>query len=149
MQLMTDFAADAPHVVAPDRPIEHALSDMVGFGVRLLLVVRDGSVLGIVTSYDLMGERPIQFLQASARDGAHPRHVDVQVGDVMTTMADTRPLNYRWVLHATVGEVAGQFRNRPDSHLLVVEDGPAAGEVSLRGVFSRTRLERQLEKRPR
>lgn len=145
LRLMTDFAAEAPHVVAPDRPIEHALRDMIGFGVRLLLVVRDGNVLGIVTSYDLMGERPIQFMQPSSRDGAHPRHVDVQVGDVMTTVTDTRPLRYRWVANATVGEIATLFRSRADSHLLVVEDGPSSGEVYLRGIFSRTRLARQLD----
>jgi len=142
--LMTDLASEAPHVVAPDRSIDEALRDMVAFGVRLLLVVRDDEVIGIVSSYDIMGERPIQFLQDPFKARVPHRHVDVRVEDIMTSVADARPLRYHWVQQATVGEVAAEFRERADMHLLVVEDGPRPGEVVVRGIFSRTRLERQL-----
>jgi CBS domain-containing protein len=144
LSLMTDLATEAPHVVAPERPIDDALHDMIAFGVRLLLVVRDREIVGVITSYDIMGERPIQFLQDPFRSGTPHRHADIQVGDIMTTIEDAQPLRYRWVSDATVGEVAALFRARPDTHLLVVEDGRSRGEVVVRGIFSRTRLERQL-----
>jgi CBS domain-containing protein len=141
---MTDLAAEAPHIVAPDRSIDEALNDMIAFGVRLLLVARDGDVVGIISSYDILGERPIQFLQDPFRSGVPHRHTDVRVGDIMTTIAEAMPLRHQWVSRATVGEVVAVFRERPDMHLLVVEDGPAAGEILVRGIFSRTRLARQL-----
>jgi CBS-domain-containing membrane protein len=147
--LMTDLATEAPHVVPPERPIDDALRDMIAFGVRLLLVVRDTEVVGVVTSYDIMGERPIQFLEDPFRSEKPHRHADIRVGDIMTTLGDARPLRYRWVSDATVGEVVALFRARSDTHLLVVQDGAQPGEVIVRGIFSRTRLERQLGGLPR
>ncbi|HXQ32205.1 MAG TPA: CBS domain-containing protein [Steroidobacteraceae bacterium] len=147
---MTDLATEVPHVVAPERPIDDALRDMIAFGVRLLLVVRDSEVIGIITSYDIMGERPLQFLQDPFRGERTHRHADVRVEDVMTRIDDTRPLRHRWVSEATAGEVAALFRARSsDTHLLVVEEGRYPGEVVVRGIFSRTRLERQLGAPPR
>jgi CBS domain-containing protein len=142
--LMTDLASEAPHVVAPERSIDDALRDMVYFGVRLLLVARDEEVLGVVSSYDIMGERPIQFLQDPFKGRVPHRHADVRVEDIMTTLAEAQPLRLSWVEQATVAEIAALFRERPDMHVLVVEDGAAPGEVVVRGIFSRTRLERQL-----
>ncbi len=130
--------------MAPDRSIDDALHDMIVFGVRLLLVARDDEVVGIVSSYDVMGERPIQFLHDPFKARIPHRHADVSVGDIMTSVADARPLRHRWVEQATVAEVGAIFRERPDMHLLVVEDGALPGEVVVRGIFSRTRLERQL-----
>jgi CBS domain-containing protein len=144
MALMTDLAAEAPHVVTPERRIDDALGDMIAFGVRLLLVVRDGDVVGVVTSYDIMGERPIQFLHDPLRSGTPLRHADIQTGDIMTPIEDAHPLRYQWVSGATVREVVALFRARSDTHLLVVEDGTQPGEVIVRGIFSRTRLERQV-----
>ena len=117
---------------------------MIGFGVRLLLVVHDDEVLGVITSYDITGERPIQFLQDPFRSGKPHRHADVTVADIMTPVAEIRPLRLGWVASATVADVATLFRTRPDSHLLVAEDEPEGGVV-IRGIFSRTRIERQLD----
>ena len=142
--VMTDLAIETPHVVAPDRSIDEALREMVYFGVRLLLVAREQNVVGTISSYDIMGERPIQFLQDPFKAKVPHRHEDVRVEDVMTKIGDAAPLLYRWVAEASVGEIASLFRERSDMHLLVVEDGTADGEVVVRGIFSRTRLERQL-----
>jgi CBS domain protein len=142
--LMTDLATEVPHVVTPERPIDDALRDMIAFGVRLLLVVRDSEVIGLISSYDIMGERPVQFLQDPFRGERTHRHADVHVEDIMTTIEDARPLRYRWVSEATAGEVAALFRARSDTHLLVVQDGKRSGEVVVRGIFSKTRVERQL-----
>jgi CBS domain-containing protein len=143
IDVMTDLAIEAPHVVAPERQIDDALHDMIGFGVRLLLVVRDHEVVGVVTSYDIMGERPIQFLQDPFKSGTPHRHADVRVADVMTPIEDTRPLRLRWVRGATVGDIAALFRDTSDSHLLVAEDAETGPGVVIRGIFSRTRLDRQ------
>jgi CBS domain-containing protein len=144
LDVMTDLAAEAPHVVGPERPIDDALRDMVAFGVRLLLVVREPSVVGVVTSYDILGERPIQFLQDPYRSGKPHRHADITVADIMTPIEAIQPLRFRWVAAATAADVAALFRARPDTHLLVAEEEPG-GEMIIRGIFSRTRLERQLD----
>ena len=144
LDVMTDLATETAHVVAPDRQIDDALHDMILFGVRLLLVVHDQAVIGIITSYDIMGERPIQFLQDPFRSTVPHRHVDVRVADIMTPIAEVRPLRMRWVSRASVADVAAVFRSNDDTHLIVAEDDPGGGVV-IRGIFSRTRLERQLD----
>ncbi len=137
---MTDLTTEAAHVVAPERHIDDALHDMIMFGVRLLFVVQEGAVLGIVTSYDISGERPMQVLQPG--DRPH-RHADITVADVMTPTGELKPLRFSWVARATAADVAALFRTRPETHLLVAER-EMAGAVLIRGIFSRTRLERQL-----
>lgn len=143
LEAMTDLATEAAHVVAPDRRIDDALHDMIAFGVRLLLVVQERAVLGVVTSYDITGERPIQFLQDPFLGAKPHRHSDVTVADVMTPVGEIRPLRLGWVRSATVAGVAALFGSRADTHLLVADD-ERDGAVVIRGIFSRTRLERQL-----
>jgi CBS domain-containing protein len=144
LDAMTDLATEAAHVVTPERQIDEALRDMIAFGVRLLLVVSDHDVLGAITSYDISGERPIQFLQDPFRSGKPHRHADITVADIMTPVGEIRPLRLGWVAGATAADVAALFRSRPDTHLLVAEDEPGGGVV-IRGIFSRSRLERQLD----
>jgi len=144
LDVMTDLASETAHVVAPDRHIDAALHDMILFGVRLLLVVHEQVVTGIVTSYDIMGERPIQFLQDPFRSTVPHRHADVRVADIMTPIANVRPLRMKWVSRASVADVAALFRSTDETHLLVADDEPD-GSVVIRGIFSRTRLERQLD----
>ena len=146
LDVMTDLATEAAHVVAPDRQIDDALHDMILFGVRLLLVVHEQVVTGIITSYDIMGERPIQFLHDPFRSERPHRHADIRVADIMTPIAEIRPLRLRWVAAATVADIAELFRMRNDTHLLVADD-TTRGEMVIRGIFSRSRLERQLDGR--
>jgi CBS domain-containing protein len=144
LEAMTDLATESAHVVTPERQIDDALRDMMAFGVRLLLVVSGHEVLGVITSYDITGERPIQFLQDPFRSGTPHRHADVIVADIMTPVGEIVPLRLGWVAGATVADVAALFRTRADSHLLVAEDEPGGAAV-IRGIFSRTRLARQLD----
>lgn len=145
LDAMTDLASEAAHVVTSGRQIDEALRDMIAFGVRLLLVVHDHDVLGVITSYDITGERPIQFLQDPFRSGVPHRHADVTVADIMTPVSEIRPLRLAWLAGATVADVAALFRSRPDTHLLVAEDEPGGG-VAIRGIVSRSRLQRQLDR---
>ena len=146
LEVMTDLATDAAHVVGPDRQIDEALRDMIAFGVRLLIVVRDGDVVGMITSYDITGERPLQVMQDPGASTKPLRHSDIVVADVMTPIGQIRPLRLRWVDGASAGEIEALFRGVGETHLLVAED-EGGGRAVIRGIFSRTRLERQLDGR--
>lgn len=137
-RVMTDFTRDLPVTVNPDRSIDDALRDMIVAGVRALLVVRADSVLGLITSYDIQGERPLQFLASSG----FSRHDEIAVGHIMTPWADVTKLDMEWVSHARVTDVDRHFRRTLASHIVVTERG-GGGEM-IRGLFSRTRIDRQL-----
>src|SRR5487761_1913324 len=53
---ITDFTREHPITVEEDRQIDAALEDMIRFGVRALLVVRERRIVGLLTSYDIQGE---------------------------------------------------------------------------------------------
>ena len=142
-ELMTDFERTTPLTVSPDRHIDAALQDMVVGGVRSLLVVEDGQLLGFVTAADLQGEKPIQFLQSPYCESYPCKHADVHVRDVMTPLAELTLLDHAALERVTAGDVLTLLRLEGLSHLLVMQ-AAVAGERSVRGVFSRTRLERSL-----
>ncbi|HEX3842934.1 MAG TPA: CBS domain-containing protein [Steroidobacteraceae bacterium] len=139
---MTDFTWDMPISVAVDRFVDDALRDMIVAGVRALLVMRGEVVVGLITSYDIQGERPLQFLNASG----FARHSDIEVGHIMTPWDKVATIDVPWVSSASVGDVVERFRRERDSHLVVVEYAEQGG-VYVRGMFSRAKIERQLGRR--
>lgn len=137
---MTDFTAQSPVLVAAERPIDDALRDMMVAGVRALLVTRDEKVIGLVTSYDIQGERPLQFLNRSGLT----RHDEIQVGHIMTPWERVSTLDWAAVRAACVSDIAAQFQaQRTTTHIVVLERAEQ-GSATVRGLLSRTELERQL-----
>ena len=147
-ELMTDFERTPPLTVAPSRHIDAALQDMVVGGVRSLLVVDEGELLGLVTAADLQGEKPIQFLQSPMCSSFPCKHSDVQVGDVMTPLYQLTTLDDATLHRTTAGEVLALLQLENLTHVLVMQSS-GSGDCSVRGVFSRTRLERSLTATPR
>jgi len=138
-RVITDFAHEHPITVTEQRRIDDALEDMICFGVRALLVVRGDKVTGLITSYDIQGERPLQFLQSST----YTRHDEIQVGHVMTALERVPALDWEEVREATVADIVELFADTTATHLIVLESG-VDGSVLVRGLISRTRLGRQL-----
>lgn len=136
---MNDFSRQYPVTVDEDRPIGVALSDMARLGVRSLVVVNELNVVGLITSYDIEGERPIQYIQQF--HGV--RRNEVPVGQVMTRWRDLVTLSWPAVRTARVADVLQALRDTNLMHLLVV-DTEGDGSTSVRGLFSRARIERQL-----
>lgn len=137
--LMTDFFLNAPVTVAADRLVDDALRDMIAAGVRALLVMRGEVVVGLITSYDIQGERPLRFLNASG----FTRHSDIEVGHIMTPWDQVPTIDAPWAYSASVADVVAHFRRKQDSHFVVVEYADQGGAF-VRGLFSRTEIERQL-----
>lgn len=139
-RVMTDFTNQPPVLVAAERLIDDALRDMMVAGVRALLVTRGEKVIGLITSYDIQGERPLQFLNNSG----FTRHDEIQVGHIMTPWERVPTLEWDAVRTARVEEIAELFKaRRATTHIVVLERADHGGTV-VRGLFSRTQLERQL-----
>ena len=137
--VMTDFVLNTPVTVPADRFIDDALCDMITAGVRALLVTRGEVVVGLITSYDIQGERPLQFLNASG----FTRHSDIEVGHIMMPWDTVPTIDVPWVSLASVADVVGRFRRNRDSHFVVVAYTEQGGAF-VRGMFSRAEVERKL-----
>ncbi|HEX4051587.1 MAG TPA: CBS domain-containing protein [Steroidobacteraceae bacterium] len=139
LHVLTDFSWELPSVIEVHKSIDEALQRMIAAGVRALLVVRDDHVLGLVTSYDIQGERPLQILRASN----YTRHDEIEVGDVMTPWSALSTLNWPAAEVARVHYLEDALGATRASHILLIEHDEYQ-RVTVRGLLSRKRLERQL-----
>jgi CBS-domain-containing membrane protein len=139
LEVMTDLERVAAVTIDPEASIEHAMRVMVRRNVRLLLVVNvDNEIVGLITSTDLLGEKP--FLHLQEHGG---RRADVQVRDIMTPHERLEALPMRDVRAARVGHVLETLKASRRQHALVVESD-AEGHPMVRGIFSASQLSRQL-----
>lgn len=138
--VVTDFTREHPVTVEDDRQIDDALQDMIRLGVRSLLVHKEQRIVGLITSYDIQGERPIQFLQNSN----FSRHGDIRVGDIMTPWAKLVGVDWVRLQSVDIGDVLGLFKDTGLTHLLVLEANQGGSRTVLRGLISRARIERRL-----
>jgi hypothetical protein len=137
---ITDFKRDYPMTVDAERQIDDALTDMIRLGVRALLVAKEQRLVGLVTSYDIQGERPMQFLQSSN----YSRHQDIRVMHVMTPWDELFALDWEAVESARAGELLAVFELKNLTHLLIVEIDRKNSQSVVRALASRARLLRQL-----
>jgi CBS domain-containing protein len=138
LRAMTDFTSKFAITVEPERQIDAALADMARLSVRAMLVVRGESVVGLVTSYDIEGRRAERFAeQFQVARG------DIRVGDIMTGWEDLPTLDWHTLQTARISDVLEIFEGIGVMHLLVIESDERGAEV-LRGLISRSRIERQL-----
>jgi CBS domain-containing protein len=139
VHVVTDFVFEQPAIVPEELSIDDALREMIRAGVRALLVVRDEVVTGLITSYDIQGERPLQFLTESG----YRRHDEIEVGHIMTPWARVPTLDWQALGRARVADLVASFRSTSATHVVLVEHTDQ-GRGAVRGLISRTRLERQL-----
>ena len=137
---ITDFTREYPVTVGEDRHIDLALEDMIHLGVRAMLVMREQRIVGLITSYDIQGERPLQFLQSSN----YTRHQDVRVGHIMTPWDKLLALDWESVQSARAGDLLDVLEQAGLTHLLVIETSKKNTLPIVRALVSRARLARQL-----
>lgn len=139
IDVMTDLSRVAAVTIDALETLETAGRRMLRRGVRLLIVEDEhGYVNGLLTSTDLLGEKPMQFAQ---RSGMTRR--DLLVQHIMTPHAEIEMLHLKDVLHAKVGNVVATLKKTGRRHALVV-DGAAAEEQKVRGIFSASQIGKQL-----
>ncbi|KZC21576.1 hypothetical protein RHOFW104R3_20645 [Rhodanobacter denitrificans] len=143
LMAMVDFHWVCPVTVEPEHKIDDALQNMIGARVRTLLVMAEAHMIGLITAYDIQGQKPLQFLRGS--DCIHPkcRHEDIEVADIMTPLATLPMLRLEDVLRARIGDILETFRETHQTHLLVT-DRHGGQATMVRGLISLTEIERRL-----
>lgn len=137
--VMTDLTQVKAATTGPQTPLHHAEQLMIYQGVRMLFVVSEmPSLLGLITSTDLRGDRAVRIVQER---GLH--HDELTVGDVMTGLALLDAVELDAMRTATVRNLIATLKRHGRNHLLVVESGGAV-PLRVRGVISRAQIERQL-----
>jgi CBS domain-containing protein len=144
--VMTDFSERNLVSVDAKIPVDTALEAMKHAGVRSAFVLDDdrARVLGLVTAHDILGEKPIRYLQSIGCTHLTCTRDDVKVENVMERAEEWLVARMEDVQQATVGAVLETFKKAGRTHIPVVEDGDG-GAPRLRGIFSAAKLMRLTE----
>lgn len=139
LQAMTDLSVVPTATTLPELLLEQANASMIQHGVRLL-VVTDVSdrIVGLITSTDLLGEKPVLVAQKKG-----VKRGDLTVADVMVPVENIDILPFEEVRKACVGDVVATLKTAARAHALVVAEG-RDGRNLLGGIFSASQIARQL-----
>lgn len=142
LSVMTDFRERSSVTVSETLTIDAALEHMKHTGVRCAFAVDEAQrvVVGLVTAYDIMGEKPMRLMQASSTARSQLR-----VKDLMTRLPDVRVVEVRLVERHTVADVARLFDESLLTHIVVTELDEH-GAPRLRGILSASKVRRLLSR---
>ena len=140
LQVMTDLTQMRAATTSRWTTLRQAEQTMIYQGVRMLFVVTDmPAVEGLITATDLHGDRQMRAVHERGL-----RYDDLCVADVMTEVAMLDAVDFDRLRSATVGDAIATIKRQGRHHLLVVEAATAHTPRRLRGVVSRSQIERQL-----
>ncbi|MFZ1851762.1 MAG: CBS domain-containing protein [Nitrosomonas sp.] len=140
LDVMTDLRKTQAAVISPETPMEIANTYMIQRGVRTLLVVHDKKNLaGIITATDILGEKPMRFIQQR-----NIKHNEILVADIMTPLKKLEAIPLEEIEHARVGNVIASLHQSGRLHALVAENVKHLGLSKICGIFSWTQIEKQL-----
>jgi CBS domain-containing protein len=136
LAVMTDLREVAAVTTRPEEPMDRAHVLMIQRGVRLLFVLGpDGALAGVVTAADVLGEKPMRFMQSRAI-----AHAEITVADLMTAATMLEALSMQDVAQMRVGHIVATLKAVRRQHVMVAEEGG----TRVRGLFSASQVARQL-----
>lgn len=140
--VMTDLRQQAAVTIEPGVTIGWALQRMRTVGVRLLFVVNNQKeVLGLITSTDIQGERPMQLHRE-----LNIRREEIMVRDIMTPQEQLEVLYMDDVMRASVGDIVSTLKRVGRRHALVLDEDPRSERFAVRGIFSISQIGKQLNR---
>jgi CBS domain-containing protein len=104
----------------------------------LFVTAADGHLVGLVTTTDILGERPVRI--------SHARGIsrnELVVSDVMTPIDSIVAMRIEDVRAAKVGHIVASLKQAGRHHELVAEK-LANGNTCIRGIFSASQIARHL-----
>ncbi len=137
--VMTDFSKVAAITMGPCATLDAAEQRMIASGVRLLLVTdQSNAILGIITSTDLQGDRPVKYLQEVGG-----KREDIFLRDIMTPADRIEVLYMVDVETAHVGNIVETMKRVGRQHALVIDLDENKQQI-VRGLFSTKQISKQL-----
>ena len=138
--VMTDLGQVTTYITELSKPLGKAQEIMVKRGIRMLLVCDiNDQILGLITSRDIMGDKPSRIM---AKAGC--RWEDLVVADIMTLGSKLEVLLMEHVLNARVGDIIATLRQVNRQHAIVVKSNPITGAQTVCGLFSLSHIGLQL-----
>ena len=133
---MWDFNTERLQTVPQDLLLSGALKELETTRSHHLLVVdKDGkTLLGIANGNDLLGEKPIKWLQETGND-----RDNLKICLLMTPINEATIIAAKGIDSAKVGNIVHTFQEHKKPYIIVLND-----DNTVRGIFSYAYLKKQL-----
>lgn len=139
LNVMIDFNHTKPLTISPNKPIDEALEEMKISGVHMLLVLdQDANVMGLISTEDILGEKPINIIQ----EGRVTRG-EILVKQVMIPESEIMAFDIDTLLLAKVGNVINTLKKLKEHYALVLKFSKDKSRLVC-GLFSSSQISKQL-----
>ncbi len=140
LSVMTDLTEVKAITIASDQTIQNAQLKMEACNIHMLLVSnKDRKVIGIITTEDIIGEKP---LNVSRERKLH--RDDILVRMVMTPQEEMLAIDFESIRYAKVGDIVKTLHDIRKHRAIVVEVDEANNQHTIRGLFSSVEISKQL-----
>ncbi|MCK5814168.1 MAG: hypothetical protein KAH03_07905 [Cocleimonas sp.] len=140
ISVMTDLRIINPFQIETSASLNAINDKMIACGVRLLFVHdQQGQLAGLITSNDILGEKPLLF----ATNNGCSRN-DIEAKDMMTPISKLEAIPFADIEKATVADVVIALEDSRRHHMLVLQENE--GRNCVRGIISVTQVAHQLGK---
>ena len=113
--VMTDLKLTPAATTSEQTGLTEANQQMIDREVRMLLVIDATQQLsGIITSNDLLGQKPLKHTQQHRCSTA-----DIQVADMMIPLGEVEILDYSDIQQAKVGDIVATLKQSNRHHALI------------------------------
>ena len=140
LEVFTDFQVTPPQTTTAEITAHRALDKMKAAMIRSLLVINSSDqVIGLISSSNIQG---IKLGKLAQENGVCQTEVTVEMA--MTSWLDLLALNYKDLSNARVGHIKRLLHELGVQHLLVTKGNQANNHSTICGIFSATRVSKQL-----
>ncbi len=141
IHVMTDLKKKIAIIIDQKALLLEARLKMLENNIHLLFVVDDKyTILGIITSEDISGEKPIKL-----GEKLRVKFRELQVTDIMTPAKNLEMIRMEVINEAKVGNLVATLKAVNRVHALAIEEGTEHADFMLiRGIFSLNQIGRQL-----
>ena len=141
LEAMVDLTQTRAFTISQDAPIPEARLEMSVCGVHMLIATdEEGRVMGLISSEDILGSKPLQIIQERkvARD-------KIKVRMIMTPSAKITTLDIKELQIAKVGHVIETMRAARQHYAFVVEIDAENNTQTVVGLYSLSTISKQLD----
>lgn len=141
LAVLIDFHHHTPITVHPATSINDALEEMKLLGVHELIVCEGDTIRGLITTDDLLGEKPIQIIQSERV----PRD-ELTVQRLMTPTENMIAFDRNTIMHFQVGHIMSTLKTHGVDYALVTSTNSDQSQLAICGLFSTWQIGRQLHR---
>ncbi len=139
--ILINFEIHGPAITQPKNLIDDAMVEMKAHGAHMMLVVDDHTVQGVISSEDILGEKPMQIIQER-----RIKRSEIVVRTVMTPREKLVAISYHDLTHSKVGHVLATLSHSKHHYLIVVDKKEGDTHETVHGLIYLYDILKRLDK---